>query len=333
MSSKKLLIGNLAYGDLYTKIFLNYHLKSLLDPSNIPAHKDRIEYLIMTDKATLPMIKNHPHFKLLEDTVPVHIKLVPDGYSHDHRYSLLVALFQEVIAESQKGGHYASSVVADLVYARDTLKKIFKRLDAGHDSVFMLPLRAAAETIMPWLAQIPHGPSEVDLFTRGYQSLHPLWVACHWETPQFTKLPFSLLWNSGSGLLARSFSITPIAFTPYLEMKEVRGVIDVEVPALCKSPYWCENWTDCPIIGVEPLFCYYPPFGNAKASTEAVGKWAAQTLHPWQHEALKRTLYYPDKRSVKITESKEIDCIVDDILRAYAAEKEVQKYASSHSPV
>lgn len=141
----------------------------------------------------------------------------------------------------------------------------------------------------------PGALSAEALFTLAYNNLHPLWIACHWENATFTKLPFSLLWNTGEGLIARSFSVTPIAFIPTVEMAQVTGVIDVMVPALCSNPFWASDYLDCPVVGVEPLHCYYPPFTNLPASVDGVRQWARASLHPSQLQFLKRPFFYPQK--------------------------------------
>ena len=48
MNRQRYLITNVVYGDLYSKIFLDQHLKSVLDPSNLPSVNEdyEIDYLI-----------------------------------------------------------------------------------------------------------------------------------------------------------------------------------------------------------------------------------------------------------------------------------------------
>ncbi len=134
----------------------------------------------------------------------------------------------------------------------------------------------------------------------GLECLHPLWVACNWNNPMFTKLPFSLLWNTVGGLLARTFSTTPIIFKPKKEMLESRGMIDGDIPALCDNPYWCHDWTDAPVIGVEPVVCYYPPFANRPATVGYVREFKTN-IHPTQVQYLEHRCFYPDEKSVQAT--------------------------------
>lgn len=310
---KKLLISNLVYGDVevYPKIFVEHHLPSLLDLSNAPQHADRLGYVIHTDEPTHKWLKEQKVFHDLKAIMPVKIeKLVwpenSEGRQYNLRYSALAGMLRRSIEYGLEHGNcYLSTIVADLVYAQGFFTKIFGHLDAGYDSVMMHPLRSAWEGMrkidaflkIPALA--PH-----DLFQLGYENLHPLWQACHWRAPQFSKIPDTLLWNSGTGLMARTFSITPIAFTPYESMRGMQQVIDVGVPPLCKKPYWCKDWTDAPVIGVEPITAWWPPFENQRASIRYIeGKDNSEERLQF---ALNK-LFYPDEKTVNITEEQDIE--------------------------
>ncbi len=313
---KKLLITNVVYGDIYAQIWLEQHLKSLLDDSNIPAHKDRVEYMVFSDDETIAKLGAHENYKRLQEFIPVTFhKIVWPEQEIDrfgYRYNVLMSIFKASVTKAIEKDYLLSAIVADLVFARHFLTRVFDKIDKGHDSVFVQPPRCAAEVVMGELNKYPRAMHAEDLWKLCYDNLHPLWVAAHWNASQFTKLPFSMLWNTGSGLLVRSFSITPIVLTPYPSMTEGRGMIDGEIPKLCKNPYWAKDWTDAPVVGVEPLFCYYPPFANHTATTKWVKEWTA-CLHPSQSEIVKQRLYYPDKDTAAASESLEAQC--DQIIK------------------
>lgn len=303
------LITNVVYGQPYLDIFTNFHLRSFLDPSNLPAVKDRTHYHIFADEETAPLIGAHENWKRLkENTKTCEMSIFSwdtDENRFMQRYGVLIKMFKESVAKALKLNANLSAIVADLVCAKDFLPKIQKKMDEGHGAVFMLPPRGAWESMCNSLAKTDGALEAKELFSLTYQCLHPLWVACQWDGLNFSKIPFSLLWNSGSGLLARSFSITPIIFTPTVHMLNARQVIDVEIPAHCENPYWCENWTDAPVVGSEPVVCYYPPFAHERSSVEKVGNWAQKTLHPSQFGHLRKSLYYPDKETFHNTFSKD----------------------------
>lgn len=318
-TGKKLLITNVVYGSLYSRIFLDQHLKSMLDPTNLPTVKDRVIYAIYTDPETKQRLLGHPNYLELEKYCKIRIyefKFAGIENRFEKRYGILASTLQLAIEVALEENFLLMPLVADLVVAKHFMPKIFERFEAGHDSVFTLPMRSAFESVAPFLNANNGAYFADDLFEIGYQNLHPLWVACHMEAAQFSKLPYSLLWNTGSGLLAHSFSITPIAFQPTPEMQKVSTVIDIEIPGLCKNPYWAQDWTDCAVIGVEPLFCYYPPFKNQKANPETIKKWADKTCHVSQKPTLRKPLYFPNKVTVNASQELEARAaaVVDGIL-------------------
>lgn len=303
---KKLMISNVAYGHVYSDIFLNCHVKSLLDETNIPSFKDRVEYLLFTDHETAPAIENHPNWKRLREYIPCTIGILefPKDQHVDKfglRYTILMTMFHESVKKALEKDTWLSCIVADHVFAQDYLPRVMKKMDDGHGAVFVQPPRCAAEPTMPIIMQNPRALAAHDLWNLCYKNMHPLWVACHWNAAQFSQLPFQMLWNSGSGILCRSFSITPQVFQPVEAMLKTGGVIDREIPSLCKNPFWATDWIDCPVIGVEPLFCYYPPFGNKKASTDDVREWS-DCLARCQLEFVTKRLYFPSEERARIPE-------------------------------
>lgn len=304
---RKYLITNLVYGDLYLNIFLNHHLRTILDETNLPAISDKyeIEYLIFTDEETKPKLERHPNMKRLAAYSEVNIKLFDwhreENSRYSMRYSALLDVFQDSVRYALEKGSLLTAWVADLIVARNFFPKIMERIEKGHGAVFVLPMRTAFESLGPILNQSNRALNEKELFELGYKHLHPLWTACDWNSPRFSRLPFALLWTNKNGMMARSFSITPIVFNPKKEMLQGRGMIDGDVPSKCDNPYWCENWTDAPVMGLEPLFCYYPTFANIRSSVKLTRNWARRSVHPSQFDYLKKRLYYPDKSTVNMS--------------------------------
>lgn len=305
---KKYLITNLVYGDLYLKIFLERHLKSLLDDTNFTAIAPiyECEYRIFTDMETEPKLRSHPTIKRLASLCRV--ELVVFEFSRhvnskfEERYRSLVRVFHESVRYAlEQKIDYVTAWVADLVVAREFFPRIMRRMEEGHDAVFVLPLRSSFESTALSLNQVNRALTDIQLFELGMTHLHPLWVACHWGNPSFTRMPYTLLWRTRYGLLARSFSVTPIIFKPMPVMIEgAGGMIDGDIPRHFKNPYWCEDWTDAPVIGIEPLFCHYPPFGHHGCYVRFIKQWAFRTenppIHPTQAPFLKKHLYYPNKK-------------------------------------
>jgi hypothetical protein len=306
VSKPKYLITNCVYGPVYSQLFLEQHLKSVLDETNLPdlAETYDIEYMILTDTETTPLLQSHPNMQRLTDVIgKVSIFNFEWGNVQDRfgqRYNALLDLFKISVKKAlQDDVHLLTCWVADLVVAKEFFAKILKPMEEGHDAVFVLPLRSAAEPMIEKLDEWEGALPALKLCKYGYENLHPLWWACHWENPLFTKLPFTLLWNNGRGLKAHSYSVTPVIFKPRASMlaDDRRGMIDGDIPELCENPYWATDWIDAPVIGVEPLFCYYPTFENRPSSVALLREWQ-HCLHPSQVAFLKKPLYYPSKQVV-----------------------------------
>lgn len=324
MTKPKWLISCLVYGNTYSTLFCNNQLKSLLDPTNLPAVADKydIEFCIYTDHDTARTLTANPYLQRLAKTVKLSSNLFnwPKDEAHvkkfDRRYGLLTNVFHETVKKGlAENFDYVTAWVADLVVAQEFCPRILKRMDDGHGAVFVLPLRSAHEAVTPNLNKYHYALPDKDLCALGLECMHPLWVACNWNNPQFTKLPFTMLWSGMGGVLARTFSTTPIIFRPRKEMLERRGMIDGDIPELCDNPYWATDWTDAPVIGVEPLICYYPPFSNRPASVPWVSDWCGN-LHPTQIPFIEKHCYYPSKAAVTMRPEvlQESDDVVAHIL-------------------
>jgi len=301
----KYLITNLVYGDIYARLFLNNHLKSCLDETNLPALTEKydVEMMIFTDHATLKQLTYHPNVLKLSKLIKVSTYLFawPTDAANKfaHRYGLLMNMFHESVKKALADDALLTCWVADLVVAKEFFPRIMKRMEDGHDAVFVLPLRSAAEPMASNLLTVQGALPDKELCALGLECLHPLWWACLWNNPMFTKLPFCLLWNTVGGLMARTFSTTPIIFKPRAKMLEGRGMIDGDVPQHCENPYWAHDWTDAPVIGVEPVVCYYPPFANRPATVGYVEEFLGN-IDPSQAPFLKHRCFYPDEKSVQM---------------------------------
>lgn len=321
MVKPKYLITNLVYGETYTRLFVNNHLKSILDETNLPALAEKydIEYLIFTDQPGAKAISYHPNTARLAKHCKVSSFLFnwPEEKVNKfaHRYSLLLNMFHNSVKKAIEDNALLTCWVADLVVAKEFFPRIMKRMDEGHGAVFVLPLRSAWRPIGLKIDEVPDALVDTELCQMGIDYLHPLWGACLWNNPMFTKLPFCLLWNTVGGMMARTFSTTPIIFKPKKEMLETRGMIDGDIPGLCDNPYWCTDWIDAPVIGVEPIECYWPPFGNRPASVPLLKEFLGN-VHPSQIPFLEKRCYYPDEKTVQASSAmiEQSDKIVKEIM-------------------
>src|SRR3990167_253729 len=163
MSKQKYIMSNLVYGlnqTPYPNLWLENQLKSLCDPTNLPALRDRydIEYVLLTDQETLDAVSRHPNFMKLSQICAVNvIKMAwpPDADRFASRYGLLCQLFHQTLPVALEQKALLSVWVADLVFAQGSLPKMLGHLERGHDAVFNVPIRSAADALGAALAQLP----------------------------------------------------------------------------------------------------------------------------------------------------------------------------------
>lgn len=339
---QKYVMANLVFGNLYPQLWLENQLKSLCDPTNLPAVKDQyeLEYVIFTDDQTLMGISRHPAFIALgqhcEITI-VKMNWPPDSDQFMSRYALLVQMLNQVIPVALEKGAWMSAWVADLVFAKHAIPRMLGHLERGADSVLMVPIRSAADSVSPLLQKLQGAPTDLELFELAYRNLHSLWTHSTWGNPYFSKFPYSMLWKSAQGLLAHNFAVTPIIFKPNERMLNVKHGIDSDLPAYLKNPHLCTDWTDAPVAGVEPLSNgHYPPFEPKSASVEGVVQWAMRgnggrpCIHPSQPANLGHPMFYPSRKHFNDREleaeaavqadriSAQITCVAQEMSAAFA---------------
>ncbi len=295
-------IANLAYNEPYVSLFLNNHLKSILDESNLPslAKEHSITYLLFGDNNSLQQIGPNPLLEKLSKTVTVEGQRLVGVPDYGKRYDLLGDMLRIGIKKAIEKDAYLTVFAADGVVGKGFFGGLFNKIK-DHDAVFTVPMRAAVEACQDTLNKSPGALSKEDLFNLAYNNLHPLWNASHYDAAQFSKMPYTMLWNSYRGLLARSFSVSPMLFKPTKDMLNV-GMADYDLPGMFKNPLWLENWEDAPMAGFEPTMCFYPPFHNHKADPKWIGSEFGKHLRPEQLEFVKKTFYYPNKEVANISE-------------------------------
>lgn len=320
----KLVISYLVYGETYANLFFENHLKSLLDPTNLPAVQQSIERIIIfTDNETKPLFAKHPKMMELlsylgEERLEIRdFTWRPGAERFVLRYSALIGTFVESVKFALERKCILAAWTADMILAKGFLPTALDKMADGFGAIFIQPPRACAEGLTEELIKVDGAMDAGELWKalhRGH--MHPyLYAANHWRSPTFTHEPYYLLWNTGTGVMARTFSVTPIVLRPTPEMAEVTQVIDISVAPMIEHPYWAEDFDEFGLILAEPVLCYNKVLSNLPPQMDRLRKFA-QARHPHQREYLKRRFWYPNSivcqaPSEMIAES---DRAVEDIL-------------------
>ncbi len=294
----KVLLSSTVYGRIFAKLFLEHQLKTLLDSSNLPMLEHGFEFIIYTDNETKPVIEKHPNYMKLCSLCTPEIRDFSWRANVDRelmRYSLIAQTAHQTIELALEKKMLCMPLVADLVFAQDFIPRVMEKIEAGHGAVFVLPFRATAEGMETSLRSYLAAPPASDLFKMGYRNINPVWRSCFVDDPFFTDKPFCLLWNTKNGVLARSFSITPIIFRPNEKMLTTKKVIDIEVPGMCTNPYWATDWDEAPVMGVEPVMSHWPAYQTERGAGMWIREFMGGHVHETARGFLRKSLYYPNK--------------------------------------
>jgi hypothetical protein len=266
-------ISNLVYGEKYTSIFLDYHLKSLIENVHNKNIIEKSWYLIFTDGSNIETIKNHQNYQILCDYFTFNFLILPTKAEYNQRYSLQGIQQQHTAKFSLEHNVLMLFSVADLYFGPNFLERSLKKIDEGYDAIVTHAMRVAFESTSPILKSQFIAESD-ELFEIGFANQHPLWVASNWNSPLFSKIPYHILWTDKNSILVRGFSLTPLLVRPQEWMLNAGGCTDITFMAHLKKPYISSDWHEFPSLELGLLFSFYPPFSTKPANTSDVASWA-----------------------------------------------------------
>jgi len=273
----KILISNLVYGEPYTAIFLNFHLKSLLENCNpSPFAKDSI-YIIYTDGRNIETIKASENFKLLATNFKCIFAQIDKNLVYEQRYSNQTIQLQHSLKIAIEQSALMHMSTADVYYGQEFWVKCLNSMESHNvQAVLGSFIRSTYETVGPKL--LTESLSNDDLFDVAFDNLHPLYSACNWDAPMFTKIPYNLIWTAADQMVVRSFSLIPFLFTPIAELAKEGGCIDLSVQRHFSRLYIEQDWQQLPSIELGMLKAFYPPFGRSRSSIEGLVSFARRSI-------------------------------------------------------
>lgn len=294
----KICISNLVYGANYTSIFLDFHLKSLIENVH---DKNLIEpswYLIFTDGGNVETIKSHPNFQILTNYFSFDFYILPNQAEYQQRYSLQGIQQHYTAKFALEKNVLMLFSVADLYFGPNFLSNaIVKMMGDDHDAIVTHAMRVAFESTSPILKN--HFIANSDhLFEIGFANPHPLWVASNWDSPLFSRIPYHILWTDESSILVRGFSLTPLVVRAQEWMLQAGGCTDITYMANLKKPYISSDWHEFPSLELGMLFSFYPPFSNQRASTANVAQWASENIPKENWANLNHHMFFKKRGSL-----------------------------------
>lgn len=317
----KVLISNLVYGDPYTQIFLDLHLKSLIENcGDSPFSKSSI-YLIYTDGKNIDRIKNHENFKVLTRYFRTQFITISSELRYDRRYSIQTVQLQHSLKVAIENSALMQQACADVYYGSNFWRNAIELInDKSVQVIFGNAIRSAYETTSSLL--MGKQVSNDELFDIALSNLHPLWLSCNWEAPLFSRIPYHIIWTRDEQIICRSFSMSPLIFEPSANMLTAGGCSDITLRRYCDKIHFERDWQNAPIIELGMLSAFYPPFGRGKASVSSVASWAISNVLPENHRNIE--LFQVIKKTTT-RESCSLISETEDIANSILGQIEIRK--------
>lgn len=261
----KLCISNLVYGEPYTDIFLNLHLKSLLENINSITEFE-INYIIFTDGNNIDKIEQHVNIYKLFSHIKFNIITFEDILKYNDRYKIQSIQNSETIKYALNNDcTHIHLACADIYYGPGFWKNLLNKANSGFDAIFGHAIRTSYESIAPLLKQTIISADQ--LFDISFNNLHPLFTHSNWNNPYFTKIPYNIIWSTEDSIIVRGFSIPGLLFKPSIDkLENIGGCADITLLSMSENPYFSMNWQELPCIEIGMLKSFYPMFSHKPAS-------------------------------------------------------------------
>ncbi len=287
----EICISNLVYGESYTNVFLNFHLKSLIENLASSNPFSRSYYLIFTEQDNIAKIEAHENFQQLKKYLNVHFLKIDGAVNYDQRYALQGLQVQTTAQFALTNNLLLHIACADVYYGPNYFTNACAILDKGYDAVVHQPMRTALESASPHLTG-RWALSVDELFEVGFTNPHPIWISENWDSPYFTKYPYQMIWADETSVCLRGFSISPSIVVAKEWMKTAGGCTDISFMPYLENPYYSNDWSELPMIELCHLFSFYPPFSNKKSNAREVATWAKSHTLPQNFKNLSKYIIY-----------------------------------------
>lgn len=290
------------WGDLYSKIFLECCLGSLMHPSNLPAIAGRAELLILTDPASLHRFHGETRdgrLRAVEPWLPIRIECLPGNIKPDQSpYPVQANAHRRAMQYGLEKGAAVCFLVPDGVVANGFCLSLCSKLDSGYHAVCGLSMRATIETALPALRQgdafLARGIPNRWLVDVALEHMHPLFLSSYWGAPRANKMPYTLLWGEPGQLIARTFALHPYMVVPNDETVGFEGTADSQLPGLygADKTFVVTDSDDLLVCELALSSHFSPAFGPGPMTEQGVAEWATQAVHASQWKNLEHRFWY-----------------------------------------
>lgn len=261
------------WGEEYLQGYLNACLPNQLSLGNLGALSDDpdIRYTIYTSPTDALVLKNHPMYERLRQSVTVEIITFDDMVaSSDWRvaFPLMARAHDHAFAQAAGNDDGVIILPPDQVYSEGTLAQVVRLARAGKRVVMIPECRLKKESFIPALRRRFAdeagliAPAQRELVALAMEHLHPVTESFFINSKRFNRAAYKIYWPiPGEGLLSRCLTIHPILIRPLVKGIRVGHSFDSDF--LANS---CPDFRDYHLVrdsdemigfefsGLDPLF-------------------------------------------------------------------------------
>ncbi len=298
----KIIFCAVVWGDLHSRLFLEFCLQSLMHPSNLYAVEGRAELLILTDPATAKHFAGehrNGRIRALEAWLPIRVESLPQNVRPDQSPYLVQAnAHRRAMQYALEKGAAVSFLVPDGVVANGFCLSLLRKLDLGYRAVCGLSMRATLETAIEAIRAedglLVSGLPNRTLVRIALEHMHPLFLTSYWNAPRFNKMPYTLLWGDDNQLIARTFALHPYLVVPTEESAGFQGTADSDLPGYYSPAETCVITDSDELLVCELALAnhFAPAFGPGPATERGVAEWAKGAVHASQWRNLEHRFWF-----------------------------------------
>jgi hypothetical protein len=298
----KIIFCAVVWGDLHSRLFLEFCLQSLMHPSNLYSIEGRAELLILTDPATSKYFAGEHRdgrIRALEAWLPIRVESLPQNVRPDQSpYPVQANAHRRAMQYALEKGAAVSFLVPDGVVANGFCLSLLRKLDLGYRAVCGLSMRATLETAIEAIRAedglLVSGLPNRTLVRIALEHMHPLFLTSYWNAPRFNKMPYTMLWGDETQLIARTFALHPYLVVPTEESATFQGTADSDLPGYYSPEETCVITDSDELLVCELALAnhFAPAFGPGPASVQGVAEWAKGAVHASQWRNLGHRFWF-----------------------------------------
>lgn len=225
MQRKRFELNMVVWGAVYTDLFLQVTLPSLLAPDNLPllAANGECSFSIFTREHDAAAMSRHPAFAELTSLMPVTCIDIGQQLSEQSAWFIMTTCHNRAISDARAHDAYSVFIIPDHVYSDGSFKTVLEKVAAGYKGVLVLQIAANREAfVAEFLADRPDGNGMArslpprDLLKRWRRHRHPGSDFYFWDSRHFTNESSCILGWQGAGeaFVVRSAQFTPLMLYP-----------------------------------------------------------------------------------------------------------------------